>query len=139
MLHNIILTTVLSLIVFGVVKSIEWIYNKCKLLHKKKENCPNYVTRVQVLTFAREHRANAEGLCALLRGALRYYGIYFYEAEEVFSLFTNKNARLFNAQSAHIDDYWWPPFEWNTGRLQFLDWLIDQYKDDPTDLTTLNL
>jgi hypothetical protein len=139
---QIIIKAILSwFCILGGVKSIEWIYKNAHYYIKKVkchiDNYPNYVTRLQILTFAREHHTDAYGLCSLLHGALQNYGICC-EPNEVFPLFTNRNARLFGAKFTTSCDYWWPKDDWETGRLQFLDWLIEQYKNDPTDLTTLN-
>lgn len=35
--------------------------------------------------------------------------------------------------------YWWHPSDWQGGRMDFLNWLIEEYKDDKTDLRTLKL
>lgn len=91
------------------------------------------------------------GLCSLLAEALRYYGILLDgmsvsdrmdALKKFFPLYTRENAAEFDARrdehkSEHT--FWWPPFEWDesSGRMRFLNWLIEQYKDDETDLRTL--
>lgn len=88
------------------------------------------------------------GLCPLLCSALRSYGLldYYdmsypvrmYSLEKFFPLYTLDNAVEFGAK---LDGYmyWWPHFKWDEegGRMRFLNWLIEQYKDDETDLRTL--
>lgn len=52
-----------------------------------------------------------------------------------FPLMLRKNAEPFNVHP--FDSYWWPAGDWTGGRMNFLNWLIDQYKDDKTDLKKL--
>lgn len=94
---------------------------------------------------------NFGGLCPLLCSALRSYGlleddIYFSvnmdALKKFFPLYTHDNAVEFDAwrdKPMSGCEFWWPPFVWDdsSGRMRFLNWLIEQYKDDDTDLRTL--
>lgn len=86
------------------------------------------------------------GLCSLLCSELHSYGLFdsngyaamMYSLKKFFPLYTFYNAIAFGAQ---LDEYlyWWTPFKWDEegGRMRFLNWLIEQYRDDETDLRTL--
>ena len=93
------------------------------------------VTRVDVLEYATELQATRyyPGLCALLDDALEHYDIYSF-VRVIFPKFQEEYARHFGA-SYH--GYWWERFNWGTGRLDFLNWLIEQYKDDKTNIRKL--
>ena len=87
------------------------------------------VTRVDVLKKAKEHQEF--GLCYAIQEALDDYDIII-RPEYIFSLFTRENALKFGADKDC--PYWWDPGVWNTGRMDFLNWLIEQYKNNKTDL-----
>lgn len=93
------------------------------------------VTRLMVLQKAKELKR--AGLCYSIRDALIYYSLIPHAIDPTisFPLFTNTQALSFGARPH--DGYWWEPNVWNTGREAFLDWLIEQYKDDKTDLRTI--
>lgn len=101
------------------------------------------VTRVEILTYAKrlaeKHPDRYLGLCLLIQDSLRFYGIttqcYTTEERYYFPLYTRQNAFCFGATKDTA--YWWHPCQWNTGRMDFLDWLIEQYKDDKTNLRKL--
>lgn len=99
------------------------------------------VHRVDVLKRVRTH--HDLGLCYSINDALLHFKVPSYNgngvcdnAKHYFPLFTRENATAFNVTG---ELYWWPCGEWipGTGRMAFLDWLIEQYKDDKTDLKTL--
>lgn len=100
------------------------------------------VYRKDILEYALKHHMytylseNHGGLCISISEALTHYGIdASITVDTVIPLFTRNNAiNLFNAKP---NFYWWPRGEWNTGRLDFLKWLIEQYKDDKTNLKEL--
>lgn len=91
------------------------------------------------------------GLCPLLCSALHAYGLIeddmdstprMYELRRFFPLYTLDNAVKFGAlreEYASNPTFWWPPFIWNSqgGRMRFFNWLIEQYKDDETNLRTI--
>ena len=52
-----------------------------------------------------------------------------------FPKFRREVAFKFGANKSN--DWWWEYDVWDTGRMDFLDWLIDQYKDDKTNLRKL--
>ena len=117
-------------------------------MENKKNEKPECVYRKDILEYALKHhrhtlpRENHGGLCISIYEALLHYGIDTYPKpiKIVFPLFTRNNAsNLFNAclYENSLVDYWWPRGEWNTGRLDFLKWLIEQYKDDKTNLKDL--
>ena len=93
------------------------------------------VTRVDVLRKAKSYKG--PGLCLAIQQALLYYGLYpvRWSLSKTFPLFTRENAKRFGGDPSRL--YWWPIDEWNTGRMDFLNWLIEQYKNDNTDLRKL--
>lgn len=81
------------------------------------------------------------GLCSALKRTLKIYGvniypIYDYDLRRFFPEFTFWNALKFKASifSKITTGYWW--YDWKE-RAKFLKWLIDEYKDDETDLFCL--
>ncbi len=107
-----------------------------KTLKRKVKNFLHLpVTRVEVLEYAKELQSTCQypGLCSLLNDALEHYNIRPV-APTVFPKFTKDYARRFGA-SYH--GYWWEPCLWDTGRLDFLYWLINEYKDDKTNIRKL--
>lgn len=105
-----------------------------------------YVYRKDILEYALKHHKyiygkNHGGLCISIIYALQHYGINAYpmKLKTFIPLFTNNNAILFKATN-HNDAsmvYWWQEGVWDTGRLDFLKWLLEQYKDDKTNLKKL--
>lgn len=102
------------------------------------------VTRYEVLQYAKELQTTRTygGLCNLLDDALMYYNIYYPSPTEihsspaiVFSKFRLRYAKYFGTH--YLLGYWWEKGQWDTGRLEFLDWLIDQYKNDKTNIRKL--
>lgn len=93
------------------------------------------VTRLMVLQKAKEFKR--AGLCYSIRDAMMYYDLIPHALDPTFCfpLFTRRQALSFGAKEWGC--YWWKPCVWDTGREAFLDWLIEQYKDDKTDLRTL--
>ena len=93
------------------------------------------VTRKEVLERAKKYKNY--GLCYAINRALIYYKLTFstdYDIiKSIFPLFKIDNAYRI-AKANPFKDYWWPKGEWNTGRMDFLNWLIEQYKNDKTDL-----
>ena len=114
-----------------------------KRLFPKTLKC---VYKKDVLEYALKYHTynsvNYTGLCITIHNALCYYGINIglMPIRIIIPLFNNNNAStLFNADSSKnsLEVYWWPKREWNTGRLDFLKWLLEQYKNDKTNLREL--
>ena len=109
-----------------------------KLKLKKFFHLPMY--RVDVLRAVRENRSRYMCLCNAIACALRplvdfypsYVSIKYY-----FPVFGGKEVFNFGAHANREDTYWWLVGVWSTGRLDYLDWLIEQYKDDKTDIRKL--
>ena len=94
------------------------------------------VTRKEVLKRAK--KLKRVGLCSSIAEALRNYGVYSnvpHLFTEYFPKFREEEALNFGAEWKL--GWWWEPDVWNTGRMDFLDWLIEEYKDDKTDLRKL--
>lgn len=110
-------------------------YNLISLKRKVKNFLHLPVTRVEVLEYAKELQATCKypGLCHLLNDALAYYEIEPSLAN-IFPKFKEEYAKHFGA-SYH--GYWWERGRWDTGRLDFLNWLINEYKDDRTNIRKL--
>lgn len=106
------------------------------LFHKFFTPGSHPVTRLMVLKKAKELKR--AGLCYSIQEAMAYYGLSFVSLialTSLFPLFIRTNARRFGANCS--GSFWWVPRVWDTGREDFLDWLIEQYRDDKTDLRTL--
>ena len=86
------------------------------------------------------------GLCFAISKTLYIFGFTgkTKELNAAFPLFTIENALKFSSYDATPNGYWFETnwsssFEdWKTnGRLDFLNWMIDQYKDDTTNIRKL--
>ena len=53
----------------------------------------------------------------------------------IFPLFT---PTLAGRPDAKEGEHWWTPGDWESGRMEFLQWLYRQYKHDWTNLKNLN-
>lgn len=102
-------------------------------------NRPIY--RVDILRYVK-YIEQRSGLCHSISSALSHCNVYKTTETDVgavvsrfFSLMFRKNAEHFNA--SYNAGFWWPVGDWTGGRMDFLNWLIDQYKDDKTDLRKL--
>lgn len=100
-------------------------------------NRPIY--RVDILRYVK-YIEQSLGLCHSIHFALFCCNIHVPTEVEptvsrFFPLMDRKNAKPFNAHSRA--PHWWPAGDWTGGRMDFLNWLIDQYKDDKTDLRKL--
>lgn len=86
------------------------------------------VYRKDILEYAKDiDKKGFRGLCGLIEFVLIRFDIV---AE--FPLFNEDNALLFDADIKHL--YWWKRGDWSGGRMEFLNWLIEQYEDDKEDL-----
>lgn len=99
------------------------------------------VRRVDILCLSRAIVTRRDFcLCDLIFRALRLYGFntrylrpsaFNLRCKFGYSLYDLEVARRFGA-CGDEDDYWWPAGVWNTGRLAFLDYLIEEYAKDET-------
>lgn len=111
------------------------LFNIIKIELKKTFNRPIY--RVDVLRYAKHNSVNFSGLCACLHFSVRKLLDFdgFFKVSDVFPRFARPFAIFFNA---NVDGpFWWKPGKWDTGRMDFLDYLIKLYKDDKEDLRAL--
>lgn len=92
------------------------------------------VYRKDILEYALKHNHN-KGVCHALLSSLERYGLRP-NIQRYLSLVNFSNAMKFKAEYRG-DGYWWPHGEWNTGRLDFLKWLLEKYKNDKTNLKKL--
>lgn len=109
------------------------------------------VKRTQVLERARDILNSGErfGLCYCIQCALYEYTkvnkikviISYTDLKCIFPLFTCKTAHNNGFKPIHTlegysdSGFWWKQYDPN--RAAFLDWLIEQYKDDKTDVMKL--
>lgn len=108
------------------------------LFHKSSTPAVPPVTRLMVLNKAKELKR--AGLCYSIQEAMAYYGLPIVSISELtsyFPLFTRSRAFSFGARSCRA--FWWRYGVWDTGRMDFLNWLIEQYRDDKTDLRTIEV
>jgi hypothetical protein len=104
------------------------------------------ITRLQILQEVKDNHENLSNLCygitetAILTAisVVNYYGGvtkgFSIIANALIPKFTFENAEKFGAKDKA---FWWKPFEWNTGRMNFLNWLINEYNDDTEDITPI--
>ena len=114
---------------------MEDLFNIIKIELKKTFNRPIY--RVDVLRYAKHKSASFKGLCTCLHFSVRKLVEIDgnFKVSDVFPMFCRPFAILFNA---NVDSpYWWKLGKWDTGRMDFLDYLIKQYDDDKEDLRAL--
>jgi hypothetical protein len=88
------------------------------------------VTRVDLLRRARKKVKARLGLYTIIQGTINEYGLQV-SAKKCFPKLTIENAKEFGADKTFT---WWTEEDWNTGRKEFLDWLIEQYKNDKENL-----
>jgi len=98
------------------------------------------VTRKEVLQRAKKYQNQTFGLCMAIKYACFDYHLKW-DPDIIIPKFTNENALKFGASESNAGrlEYWWKFGVWNTGRLDFLDWLIEEYKDDKTNLRKLHI
>jgi hypothetical protein len=111
------------------------------------------ITRLDVLQKAKKNKHLFSGLCsAIMETAGSFIKGCDYEEEghpydgfvicnspdiipnKLIPKFTHENAKQFNAVDM---PFWWKYGDWDTGRMDFLNWLIEQYKDDTEDVTPI--
>lgn len=91
------------------------------------------VYRKDILEYALKYH-HTSGVCNAIWSSLLHYNL---------SMNINKYLPLANLHSAinfkarlRYDGYWWPLGDW-TNRIEYLKWLLEQYKDDKTNLKEL--
>ena len=90
------------------------------------------VYRKDIIKYALKH--HKEGVCATLWNSLWHYDISA-NMRKYLPLAELDNAKIFGAK-LRPDKYWWPLNDW-TNRTKYLKWLLEQYKDDKTNLKEL--
>ena len=91
------------------------------------------VYRKDILKYALKHNHKL-GVCLALWRGLLHYGLDISISKYV-PLANLDNAKNFEAK-IRLDRYWWPLGDW-TNRIKYLKWLLEQYKDDKTNLKEL--
>lgn len=101
------------------------------------------ITRYEVLRCAKKraikHPEIYGGICNIIIDILTLDFDLSMEGtlKDYFPKFTYENAFKFGAiPGEHV--YWWKHKDWKGDRMKFLDWLIQEYKDDKTNLRKLN-
>lgn len=113
------------------------------------------ITRLDILKKVKRNKHRFNGLCLAIMGTAASFikgydyedlgnlhpGFGLYHGTNVISNIlipelTFHNAKKFGADGYEYG-YWWKPWVWDNGRLDFLNWLIEHYKDDTEDLTPI--
>ena len=113
-----------------------------RILHRiqAKKNFGHPIYRIDILEYARIKYANkVGGLCIAIETAVKILcGITVY-ALDIIPKYTKFNVvKLKYCDEGYLkyqnmSRYWWPPYVWaENGRLGFLKWLIEQYRNDKT-------
>lgn len=105
------------------------------LFIKKKLKLPIY--KVDVLFDVKYNtRFSNNGLCPAIRHSLdrclNRDEFELYQIEDIFNKL-DRNIAIDRFNGIHYH-YWWSINDWKGGRMDFLNWLIDQYGFDTTDL-----
>ena len=79
-------------------------------------------------------RREPRGMCSFFVGALHDLGatdgdVWFWEIPAFIPLFSRSLAKALFSAPAEDSDYWWP-VECPTKRLEYFDWLIEQYSKE---------
>lgn len=99
-----------------------------KLIKRIKRWWHHKVTVLDVLEYANKHRNM--GLCWNFDLACTYYGVSCADFEKKCCKFRLEEARPFGSRPHH--SWWWQPGNWETGREDFLKYLINYYSNiDP--------
>ena len=112
---------------------------KLKIYLKNKFNRPIYRKDIIEVALQDWDGMHKFGLCNALDHAMSKFDMPYVGhsgTKEFFPLFTLTNAVRFGAQP-EFRMYWWPEGDWTKGRIEFLEWMKKQYKDDKTDLRKL--
>lgn len=109
---------------------------KIKIYLKNKFNRPIYRKDIIDVALQDWNGMHRFGLCNALAQAMSKFDMPYVGGSGTkmfFPLFTRANAVRFGARP-EFSMYWWPEGDWNTGRIEFLEWMKKQYKNDKTDL-----
>ena len=91
------------------------------------------VYRKDILEYAKNmDKEGFSGLCMLIDSSIFDFNLLHKWKVVLFPLFKRGNALSFGADKEWA--YWWEEDDWSGGRMQFLDWLIEQYKNNREDL-----
>ncbi len=107
-----------------------------KLLYKKVFSRPIY--RVYILEYAKYNHKFCDGSCIAIDVSLLINletKFHIPKIPQLFPKFNINNAIPFGAYEKI--GWWWRPHDWDGGRMAYLDWLIEEYKDDKEDLRKL--
>ena len=102
------------------------------------------VTRYDILKCAKKRAIKYPetygGICNIITDTLLFdFGLSIEcFLKDYFPKFTYENALKFGAIPEHEHMYWWKYKDWKGDRMKFLNWLIQEYKDDKTDLRELS-
>ena len=105
-----------------------------------QDNKPIY--RIQVLEWAKKDfmlNKYPTGLCKSIADALEYFNLcernslLIHKIPFFFPLFNFQNAKKLNNADGDEYGYWWKTLG-KESRIKFIEWLIEQYKDDKEDL-----
>lgn len=105
------------------------------------------IYRKDILIWTKYYYTTYEGLCCAIESSIRDLIHVYNRPQHLIPLFSPYVVRIFHEKHG-VDIrptqyiyglYWWEPHTWelNGGRLGFLNWLIEQYKDDKTNLRKL--
>lgn len=107
------------------------------------------IYRIQVLEWAKKDfmlDKYSTGLCKSIGNALEYFNLcernslLAHKIPFFFPLFNFQNAKKLNNADGNEYGYWWNILgKKSDERIKFIDWLIEQYKDDKEDLNGLIL
>ena len=107
------------------------------------------IYRKDVLIWAKHYYANKywEGLCEVIGNSINDLIHVYNRPQHFIPLLNPKVVKVFHKKhgvdisaTRYNDGYfWWQPRVWELdgGRLGFLNWMIEQYKDDKTNLRKL--
>lgn len=101
-----------------------------KKLFPKTLKC---VYRRDILKYALKHNHD-QGVCCAIWRSLEHYNLAL-SIDWYLPLANFDNAKRFKA-NRNYGAYWWPLSDW-TNRIEYLQWLFNQYKDDKTNLKKL--
>lgn len=95
------------------------------------------VYRRDVLRYLKHHCEDYAGICQGIEDVCKnvFRIANYVNTSALFPEHCFSNAKPFTDKNSYPSGYWWPADNWSTGRMEYLDWLIEQYKDDKTNLT----
>lgn len=109
-----------------------------KLSYKIVFKKPIY--RVDVLNAVKYNYQDCQyaGICESIAEFMNRYApnVIYTIAKKIFPKLNFENAKRFNTsvKIRNLYGYYWSKYDWKHGRMQFLNWLISEYKNDKEDL-----